>query len=495
MKPSSLIITAALPLLLAAQVLSAPKEKKAQQPLDVSKGTIRIIKTSVSPDYNLPWIMKDPETSAGSGAIIKGGYILTNAHVVSDATYIQVKKESDPQMYEASIVYIGHDCDLALLKAKDEKFYRNTVELEFGGIPELQSRVTTFGYPMGGSRISITEGITSRIEIGEYSHSGSVSFLMIQTDAAINPGNSGGPVMQNNRIVGVAFQASANSDNIGYMIPVPVIEHFLGDIRDGKYDGFPTLGVFTETLDNISYRRFLGMNDGQSGVLVSIVIPGGGAEQKLEPGDVILAIDSVPIANDGTITFMQGRIFYSYIIDRKQIGEEVAINVLRDKKIVRVSYRLRSYPSRISWFNEFETLPRYCIFGGLVFQNLSKEYLMTWDKWWQTADRRLLYYYSYHLSDNLYPARKEFVVLNRVLPDESNTYLSDVHDRVIDTINGMKILSLADVVEAFNKPAGGFHVIHFDGSSFPLVLKASDIEEANARIKEKYNIPSLMRLN
>ncbi|HOD15690.1 MAG TPA: serine protease [Spirochaetota bacterium] len=204
MKTPSSIIAAALPLLLAAQVLAAPKEHKAKQPLDVSRGTVKIIKTSVSPDYNLPWIMKDPETSVGSGAIIRGGYILTNAHVVSDATYIQVKKESDPEMYEARVVYIGHDCDLALVKAKDEAFYRNTVELEFGGIPDLQSRVTTFGYPMGGSRISITEGITSRIEIGEYSHSGSVSFLMIQTDAAINPGNSGGPVMQNNRIVGVA---------------------------------------------------------------------------------------------------------------------------------------------------------------------------------------------------------------------------------------------------------------------------------------------------
>lgn len=493
MKPLSSFIAAAL-LLLAVQVHSAPKPQKSQQPLDVSRGTIKIIKTSVAPDYNLPWIMKDPEISVGSGAIISGGYILTNAHVVSDATYIQVKKESDPEMYEARVVYIGHDCDLAILKPKDDRFYRNTVELELGGIPDLQSRVTTFGYPMGGSRISITEGIISRIEIGEYSHSGSVSFLMLQTDAAINPGNSGGPVMQNNRIVGVAFQASANSDNIGYMIPVPVIRHFLGDIRDGTYDGFPTLGVFTETLENISYRRYLGMNERQSGVLVSIVIPGGGAEKRLLPGDVILSIDSVPIANDGTIAFMQGRIFYSYIIDCRQIGDEVSIEVLRNGKIVRVSYRLGTYPSRISWFNEFETLPRYCIFGGLVFQTLSKEYLMTWDKWWQTADRRLLYYYSYYLSDNLYPQRKEFVVLNRVLPDESNTYLSEVHDRVIDSINGVKILCLPDVVEAFKKPAGGFHVIHFDGSSFPLVLRASDIEAANTRIKEKYNIPSLMRL-
>jgi S1-C subfamily serine protease len=492
MKILASFISAALPLILAAHLFAAEKQKS--RPVDISKGTIKIIKTSVAPDYNLPWIMKDPETSVGSGAIIRGGYILTNAHVVSDATYIQVKKENDPEMYEAEIVYIGHDCDLAMLRAKDKRFYRDTIELEFGGIPELRSRVTTYGYPMGGSRLSITEGITSRIEIGEYSHSGGVSFLMIQTDAAINPGNSGGPVMQNNRIVGVAFQASANSDNIGYMIPVPIIEHFLRDVKDGKYDGFPMLGVFTETLDNISYRRYLGMKDDQSGVLVSIVIPGGGAEGHLKPGDVILGIDSVPIANDATISFMQGRILYSYITDRKQIGETIGVSVLRKGEYIKVSYPLRTYPSRISWFNEYETLPHYCIVGGLVFQPLSKEYLMTWDKWWHTADRRLLYYYSCHMSDNLFPERKEFIVLNRVLPDETNTYLSDIHDRVIDSINDIKIRRLADVVEAFKKPAGGFHVIHFDGSSLPLVLRASSIEEANRRIKEKYNIPSLMRL-
>jgi S1-C subfamily serine protease len=461
---------------------------------DVSRATVKIIRTSIRPDYNLPWKMKEPETSVGSGAIITGKRILTNAHVVSDATYIQVKKESDPELYDARIRFIAHDCDLALLEVNDPGFFKNTVQLELGGIPELRSRVTTYGYPMGGSRISITEGVTSRIEIGEYAHSGSMSFLMIQTDAAINPGNSGGPVMQGSKIAGVAFQASANSDNIGYMIPTPIIRHFLEDVSDGRYDGFPMIGAFTDPLENISYRRYLGMKDGRSGVIVSVVIPGGGAEGHLLPGDVITAIDSVPIANDGTISFMQGRIYFSYIVDGKQVGNSITVNILRKGQPHTVKYVLKSYPFRISWFNEYETLPRYCIFGGLIFQPLSKEYLMTWDKWWFTADRRLLYYYSYHISDDLYPERKEFIILSRVLPDISNTYLSEVHDRTVDTINDVKIKKLDDVAAAFKKPAGGYHVIRVDGTSFPLVLKASEMERANLRIMEKYAIPSLIRL-
>ncbi|MBP7735852.1 MAG: trypsin-like peptidase domain-containing protein [Spirochaetes bacterium] len=474
-------------------IISYPVEAK-KAPFDVSRGTVKIIRTAIRPDYNLPWKMKEPETAVGSGAIINGHMILTNAHVVSDATYIQVRKEIDPELYDAEIMFIAHDCDLALLRVKDPRFYANTQVLELGEIPELRSMVTTYGYPMGGSRISITAGVTSRIEIGEYSHMGSVSFIMIQTDAAINPGNSGGPVIQNNRIVGVAFQASANSDNIGYMIPVPIIKHFLEDIKDGSYDGFPMLGVFTETLENISYRRYLGMKDDQSGVLVSVTIPGGGAEKALRRGDVILSIDSVPIANDGTIRFMKGRIFYSYLIDLKQINETVRLAVLRNGNVIKVSYPLRTYPSRISWFNEFEKLPRYCVVAGLIFQPLSKEYLMTWNKWWHTADRRLLYYYTYHISDNLFPERREFVVLNRVLPDPANTYLSDIHDKVVDSVNGVKIRSLSDIAEAFAKPAGAFHVIQIDGTTCPLVIKSSEVDGANSRIKNKYDIPRLMRL-
>ncbi len=462
--------------------------------LDVSRGTVKIIRTAIRPDYNLPWKMKEPETAVGSGSIIHDRMILTNAHVVSDATYILVKKEIDPEMYEAEILYIAHDCDLALLRVNDRRFYDNTETLELGGVPELRSKVTTYGYPMGGSRISITEGITSRIEIGEYSHMGSVSFLMIQTDAAINPGNSGGPVMQNNKIVGVAFQASANSDNIGYMIPAPIIRHFLKDIGDGRYDGFPMLGVFTDSLENISYRRHLGMKDDQSGVLVTMVVPGGGAEKALRAGDVIMSIDSVPVANDATIRFMQGRIFYSYLIDLKQINEPVTLTVLRKGQVLTIRYFLKAYPYRISWFNEYEKLPRYCIVGGIIFQPLSKEFLKTWNKWWHTADRRLLYYYACHISDNLFPERKEFILINRVLPDRANTYLSDVHDKVVDTINNVKIRTLDDVAEAVRKPVGGYHVIHIDGTSCPLLLKASEIAEADRRIKEKYDIPSLMRL-
>ena len=80
------------------------------------------------------------------------------------------------------------------------------VPLKFGGIPDLESTVSAYGYPIGGERMSVTTGIVSRIDFQLYTHSSIDQHLAIQISAQINPGNSGGPVMQNGKVVGVAFQ-------------------------------------------------------------------------------------------------------------------------------------------------------------------------------------------------------------------------------------------------------------------------------------------------
>jgi S1-C subfamily serine protease len=459
------------------------------------QAAVRITKNYISPNYSIPWKMKNYGTAVGSGAIIKGNMILTNAHVVSDATYIQVQKENDPVNYEAEVLFAGHDCDLALLKVKDNNFFEGTVSLELGDIPDLKSIVATYGYPVGGERISITEGVVSRIEIGLYAHSKKLGLLMIQTDAAINAGNSGGPVMQDGKIVGIAFQAMADSSNIGYMIPTPIINHFLDDIKDGRYDGFPDIGILTENMLNPSYREYLGMDKDKTGIIVTHVIQSSSAENKLKRGDVILSIDGNKIANDGSISYGDGRILFSIITDQKQIGESVRIEILRDKRVITVPIILGQIPARIPWFNEFETLPRYFIFGGIVFQPLNRDFLESWDKWWYKADRRMLYNFFYIERDNIHPERSEFVIINQVLPDSVNSYISDMHDSIVVAVNNKKITKLEDVIEAFKNPIDKYHIIELEGYYKPILIKASDMDEANRRILKKYEIAADRRLH
>ena len=121
--------------------------------------------------------------------------MLTGAHVVANATFLQVQKVSDPNKFVARVEAICHDADLALLAIEDRELHagRSTPDRLGTRLPRLRDRVSVVGYPIGGEEISITEGVVSRIEVQRYSHSERM-LLAVTVDAAINDGNSGGPV-------------------------------------------------------------------------------------------------------------------------------------------------------------------------------------------------------------------------------------------------------------------------------------------------------------
>jgi len=230
-------------LALAALFLASHVVAQTPKVVDIRKSLVRITTTSQEPDYKVPWNPGSISGGVGAGFVIDGGRILTNAHVVSNARFIVVEKEDDPQRYPALVQFVGHDCDLAVLHVLDKAFFQNTRPLALGGIPAIESPVSVYGYPIGGERLSVTRGIISRIDFQTYTHSGIDSHLTVQLDAAINPGNSGGPVMQLGRVVGVAFQGYSGvvAQIVGYMIPTPVIRRFLKDIAGGHDDGYVDL--------------------------------------------------------------------------------------------------------------------------------------------------------------------------------------------------------------------------------------------------------------
>src|SRR2546429_8645904 len=269
----------------------------------VQKSLVRITATSVEPDYKAPWNAGALERGVGAGFVITGNRILTNAHVVANSRYLIVERESDPNKYPATVQFIANDCDLALITVSAPDFFKNMVPLKFGGIPALESTVSAYGYPIGGERMSVTTGIISRIDFQLYTHSSVDQHLAIQISAQINPGNSGGPAMQDGKVGGGAFQGYSGdvAQSAAYMIPTPVINRFLKDVSDGRYDGDVGLGITYAKLQNPAQRRFLGLKDGDRGVLVSSVVAAGPSDGILRPGDVLLAIDGHPIASDASV--------------------------------------------------------------------------------------------------------------------------------------------------------------------------------------------------
>ena len=225
-------------------------------PLEASASTaepvVKVYSVHCSVNVAMPWSNKPQEESTGSGFTMRQQHdgqlvILTNAHCVADATYVEVRKAGDSQKHVAQVARIAHECDLATLTVSDDAFWEGVEPLEFGPMPSLQDEVSVVGYPEGGEGVSVTQGVVSRIEIQRYAHSGA-NLLAVQIDAAINPGNSGGPALNaDGDVIGVAFQNQLDSQNIGYVIPAPIIAHYLVD--DAPSDprrpaGFPSLGIF-----------------------------------------------------------------------------------------------------------------------------------------------------------------------------------------------------------------------------------------------------------
>lgn len=450
-----------------------------------SASMVRIETTSQQPDYNSPWSPGTISEGVGAGFVISGKRIMSNAHVVGNATFISVLKEGDPNPWEARVLHVAHDCDLAILGVYDETFFDGTEPLEFGGVPALESEVSVYGYPIGGDRLSVTRGIVSRIDFQPYSHSAVDSHLAIQIDAAINPGNSGGPVMQDNKVVGVAFQGFRGdvAQNVGYMIPTPVVRRFLKDVEDGSYDRYMDLAATYYPLLNPAQRISLGLTDEDGGVLVGSVFDGGASDGKLKPGDVILSVDGMKIFGDGKIQLDGERVEMAEIFERKFKGDKAEIEFVRDgKKEKTVLEMTRPWPFEMQ-AKTYDRRPRYVVVGGLLFQPLDRDFLETR----KDVRPRLRYFFDNFVSDHLYREHPEVIVLSDVLRDPLNTYARPFTDNIVAKINGKAIRTLQDVASAFEEQ-GEFHVIELLGEGRPIVLERAALPEAEARIRERYGV-------
>ncbi len=478
----------ALSLVSALAVAAPPPEN------DIKQSVIKIKCASQTYSFVEPWKKTQVQLAVGTGFIISGNRILTNAHVVSDAIYLEVQKFTEAERYPAKVEYISHCTDLAILKVDDPKFYKGLKPLEFGPLPDLDSEATTYGYPMGGLQLSITRGVVSRIEMNTYAHSGIDQHLTIQTDAAINPGNSGGPVMQNGKVIGVAFQGVNGGENLGYMIPSIVVKHFLEDIADGKVDEFPDLAVqYRAYCLNRTFRKLMGLPDGMTGVVVAKLFPGMPAYKKLKVMDIILTIGGKDISNDGFIILDGRKVNFEEVMERLQVGETLNMGIWRDGKRKTVSLKAATWKMPIPSRNPYGVVPRYYIFGGLAFTVFSKGYISASGGWGALPLCLKELYVNAH-AEPKYTAYKEFPVLAKVLPDEVNVNMEKFTGQVVETVNGITIHSLVELKNALEKSDGDLIEIKFMGCDVPLVISRKDAVAKNASILLKYHVSAKERL-
>jgi S1-C subfamily serine protease len=447
-----------------------------------NNSVVKIFTTTTSPNYLEPWENPIFANYTGSGVIIKDNQILTSAHVVNRAKFIEVQKENDSKKYEGTVKYISNQVDLAIVEISDKSFFTNTKALEITEDVKIKDNVTAIGYPIGGNSVSTTNGIVSRIEYKAYAWNPWISNLAIQIDAAINPGNSGGAVVnKDNKIVGIAMMKLTNADNISYIVPSVVINTFLNDIRDGKVDGFPQTRTRVSYIENQGMKDYLGLKD-DYGVFVSKVDI---EDVELQENDVLVSINGKKISNDGKIDTKYGKVSFNYELDTKQIGDTVKYEIIRNKNKINVDYKVKYSKSLIPY--EFDSEPKYFVFAGLTFSTLTQNYLIKLGAKVDFVDGLL------YKEEKTNEITERVVWLQKIFPNKVNRgYTSGAY--IISKVNGITIKDFNHFVNIVDTTKDEYVVIEFVESA-KIFIKTKEARDSFEQIKANYGLKNDRRLN
>jgi S1-C subfamily serine protease len=469
---------------LHAQELPAPNTPPAAAPPTaappaspaVEGSVVKIFSTLRRPDPFKPWTKLTPQEVTGSGVVIEGKRILTNAHVVGYASQVQVQASQDGDKVGATVVAIARGMDLALLQLDDETFFdKHKPVPRTSALPDVREAVMAYGYPLGGNSLSITKGIVSRVEFVPYSYGN--AGLRVQIDAPINPGNSGGPVIDGDRMIGLAFSMASNAQNIGYVIPNEEIELFLRDVADGRYDGKPTLQDDIQTLENPVLRQYLKLDKSVTGAVVHRPYRSD-AGYPLKEWDVITRIGDYPVDNQAMVNLGPNlRVRFQYRVQQVAKDGKVPLTVVRGGKTLQVQVPVGG-PRKLLIPELNGGYPSYFVYGPIVFSRATAEYVS-----FLNTSVPMLNGYGFngsplvtHRGDEADAQREELVVIGSpFFPHKLVAGYSNRFGSVVESVNGIPVRSLRHLVALLRDMKDDLIVLRFDqrnGETMVLPRKA-----------------------
>jgi S1-C subfamily serine protease len=441
----------------------APAAAPEAKPGTVENSVVKIFATTRAPDLPKPWTKSSPREVSGTGIVIEGKRILTNAHVVLYSSQVQVQANQSGDKLSATVEYVAPGIDLAILKLEDETFFDTHPALTRAhALPLIKDNVLVYGYPTGGTSLSITKGIVSRIEFANYNYP--VSGLRVQIDAAINPGNSGGPALVNDQVIGLAYSHLANAQNIGYIIPSEEIELFLKDVADGHYDGKPGLFESFQTLENASLRAYLKLDKTTQGIVVHDPYKTDAA-YPIKPWDIITRIGDTPIDNEGMIKLGDNlRVRFTYEVQHVAKAGKVPLTILRAGKTLAVEVPVTADRPKLLPYLHGE-YPAYFVYGPLVFSVATEDFVNLLSSASPAAITALT-----ALGNPLLTRRSDLpafegeqlvFVSSPFLPHKLSKGYGTPALKVIDSVNGIKIQNLAHLVTVLRDAKDEFVVFEY----------------------------------
>ncbi len=449
-------------LLLVSMHLSAASDaaRPSSDSATVENSVVKVFCTARMPDPFKPWTKQSPQEVSGSGVIIEGRRILTNAHVVHYASQVQVQANQAGDKVSASVEAMAPDIDLAVLKLDDESFFdKHPALARTSSLPDVKDAVMAYGFPTGGNNLSITKGIVSRIEFAVYNYN--VSGLRVQIDAAINPGNSGGPAVVGDKMVGMAFSKLGGAENIGYIIPCEEIDLFLKDIADGRYDGKPAMVDELQTLENPALRAYLKIDKSVEGAIVHKPASTD-PSYPLKEWDIITQIGDKPVDDQGMVIVGANlRVRFQYLVQKIAKNGKVPLTIVRAGKKVSVQLPVvAEHPMLIPDLKG--EYPSYFVYGPIVFSTATAQFVAG------ISTATAMNFFAY-IGSPLITRRgdkpafdgEELVVISSpFFPHKLSKGYSNPASDVVSTINGTPIKNLRHCVQVLRDCRDDYICIH-----------------------------------
>ena len=479
-------------------LLAAPTDRP------VSKNGLSVVRVNVTnQDYDFfrPWSKKNPKDFHGLGAVLPGNRVLVTAQLVANHSYIELERAEGGKRTDAKVLCVDYESNLALLQPTEDNFLSGLKPFDLTLDSVVGDRVNVLQLESNDALVA-TPGPITTIEVSHYQLE-ETAFLIYRLSLPLQyrEGSFTTPVIntKDGKLAGILMRYDPRTQAVD-VLPAPVIAHFLKDVDSGSYQGFPHAGMEYSPTRDPQLRHYAKLQPGDGGVYVTEVVPGGPADKAgVKTGDILLEVAGQAIDQDGNYEEGQyGRIsFIHFITTRSFAGQKLPIKIRRDGELRTLELTLAHEPPQnyVSEPYVIDHPPRYYVVDGLIFQELSRQYLKEWGGDWQKQAPQRLVYLDRYQSALIPEGHKRIVILSQVLPVASNIGYEEMKYLVVTNINGHPINSLDDLPDALGKPADGFHKIEFEEFPRTIYLDAAHLEENDRNVQESYSLPALQHLD
>jgi len=463
-----------------------------------SRSVVRVNVTSQNYDFFRPWSKRAPAQRNAVGAVLPGNRVLVTGELVANATYVELERPDGSEKIPATVDLVDYESNLALIKPSDDTFLKACQPLEIVE-SKVGDQVAIWQLENTGSLLS-TAGLLTSAEVVRYP-SENAAFLIYRLTSALQPraGSFTTPVVRGEALTGLLQRFDPRTQNAD-AIPAPVIRHFLKTAETRPYSGFPKVGLAFTNLRDPQLRRYAGLPNGTQGVYITEVLKGGAADAAgIQVGDVLLSVAGESVDLDGNyVDPGYGKLSMAHLATTRYFnGDKIPVRLLRGGKEITLELTLAHPDTRDAIIEPYviDRAPRFYVLGGLVFQELSRQYLKEWGNDWPAkAPDRFVYYDRYQQTLFRDDPREKIVILSQVLPSPCTVGYESIRSVEITEINGVALRSLADVEKAVAQPVDGFHRIRLREFPGEIILDAEEAKAIEPRLQQGYGLPSLKNL-